>query len=125
MKKLLGIVVLGLLWCNLGFSINLSEYSEEERKQYKQIKKLKEDGVTGRTFLNEKYWIKDKENFYHNIAAFHTGIKGLRIKNKTMPILTTKKLAWRTCLKELLWFISGSTDSKILEEKTRGSGARF
>ena len=80
MKKLLGIVVLSLLCCNLGFSIDLSEYSEEERKQYKQIQKLKEDGVTGKTFLKEKYWIKDKENFYHNIAAFHTGIKNLRIK---------------------------------------------
>jgi len=98
MKKLLGIVVLGLLWCNLGFSIDLSEYPEEERKQYKQIKKLKEDGVTGKKFLNEKYWIKDKENFYHNIAAFHTGIKGLRIKNKTMPILGIKvgrNWSWR------------------------------
>ena len=47
MKKLLGIVVLGLLWCNLGFSIDLSDYSEDERKQYKQIKKLKDDGGTG------------------------------------------------------------------------------
>ena len=90
MKKLLGILVLGLLWCNLAFSIDLSEYSEDEIKQYKQIKKLKEDGVTGRAFLNEKYWIKDKENFYHNIAAFHTGIEGLRLKNKTMPILGIK-----------------------------------
>lgn len=31
-----------------------------------------------------------------------------------MPILTTKKMAWRTCLKELLWFISGNTDNTAL-----------
>jgi thymidylate synthase len=34
-----------------------------------------------------------------------------------IPILTTKKTAWKTCLKELLWFISGSTDNKILKEQ--------
>ena len=90
MKKLLGIVVLGLLWCNLGFSINLSEYSKEERKQYKQIKKLKEDGVTGKNWIKEEYWIKDKENFYHEIAETHTGINGLRMEIKRMPILGTK-----------------------------------
>ena len=28
------------------------------------------------------------------------------LKDKTIPILTTKKTAWKTCLKELLWFIS-------------------
>ncbi len=35
----------------------------------------------------------------------------------TIPLLTTKKLAWKTCLKELLWFISGSTDNKFLQEQ--------
>ena len=34
-----------------------------------------------------------------------------------IPFLTTKKLAWKTCLKELLWFISGKTDNKILKEQ--------
>ena len=32
-----------------------------------------------------------------------------------IPILTTKKTAWKTCLKELLWFICGETDNKILK----------
>ena len=30
-----------------------------------------------------------------------------------VPILTTKRMAWKTCLKELLWFISGSTDNNL------------
>jgi thymidylate synthase len=34
-----------------------------------------------------------------------------------IPLLTTKKLAWKTCLKELLWFISGKTDNKILKDQ--------
>jgi thymidylate synthase len=36
------------------------------------------------------------------------------LANGKIPILTTKKTAWKTCLKELLWFISGSTDNKVL-----------
>jgi len=39
------------------------------------------------------------------------------LENNTIPILTTKKLAWRTCLKELLWFIGGKTDNSILQEQ--------
>ena len=34
-----------------------------------------------------------------------------------IPLLTSKKLAWKTCLKELLWFISGNTDNKVLKEQ--------
>jgi thymidylate synthase len=32
----------------------------------------------------------------------------------TIPILTTKKMAWKTCIKELLWFISGDTSIEKL-----------
>lgn len=39
------------------------------------------------------------------------------LKNYKIPILTTKNMAWKTCLKELLWFISGSTDNNILMEQ--------
>ena len=39
------------------------------------------------------------------------------LENGKIPILTTKKTAWKTCLKELLWFISGSTDAKILSDQ--------
>lgn len=38
------------------------------------------------------------------------------LSDNCLPLLTTKKLAWKTCLKELLWFISGSTNNKILKE---------
>jgi thymidylate synthase len=32
----------------------------------------------------------------------------------SIPFITTKKLAWKTVIKELLWFLSGSTDNKKL-----------
>ena len=37
------------------------------------------------------------------------------LKDGKIPILTTKKTAWKTCLKELLWFIRGETDNKLLQ----------
>jgi dihydrofolate reductase/thymidylate synthase len=37
--------------------------------------------------------------------------------SKSIPFITTKKLAWKTVIKELLWFLSGSTDNtKLLEQ---------
>ena len=38
------------------------------------------------------------------------------LENGKIPILTTKKTAWKTCLKELLWFILGKTDNKLLQD---------
>lgn len=37
------------------------------------------------------------------------------LSGNKLPLLTTKQVAWKTCFKELLWFISGSTDNKILK----------
>lgn len=39
------------------------------------------------------------------------------LKDQQIPILTTKKTAWKTCLKELLWFIRGETDVKLLQKQ--------
>ncbi|KAI3978846.1 hypothetical protein MKX01_016021 [Papaver californicum] len=36
---------------------------------------------------------------------------------KSFPLLTTKKVFWRAVVEELLWFISGSTNAKVLKEK--------
>jgi len=32
-----------------------------------------------------------------------------------IPILTTKTMAWKACIKELLWFLRGDTDAKLLQ----------
>lgn len=39
------------------------------------------------------------------------------LANNKIPILTTKKTAWKTCLKELLWFIKGDTDNNRLKDQ--------
>ena len=38
------------------------------------------------------------------------------LEDGKIPILTTKKTAWKTCLKELLWFIKGDTSNKRLKD---------
>jgi len=35
----------------------------------------------------------------------------------SIPILTTKYIPWKSCVKELLWFLKGNTDAKILQEQ--------
>lgn len=37
--------------------------------------------------------------------------------SESIPLLTTKKMAWKSIIKELLWFLSGDTSSKTLEKQ--------
>ncbi|TID14831.1 hypothetical protein CANINC_004502 [Pichia inconspicua] len=50
------------------------------------------------------------------------------LANGTFPLLTTKKVFMKGILHELLWFIHGSTDAKLLSEKGvkiwEGNGSR-
>ena len=50
------------------------------------------------------------------LSLFGTNMK-FSLHDDKVPFLTSKKLAWKSCLKELLWFINGSTDNKILTKQ--------
>ena len=39
------------------------------------------------------------------------------LEDNKIPLMTTKKLAWRVCLKELLWFMNGDTSNKLLQQQ--------
>lgn len=39
------------------------------------------------------------------------------LKHNTLPLITTKKMPWKTCVKELLWFLRGETDNLILKNQ--------
>ena len=41
--------------------------------------------------------------------------------SKTFPAVTTKRLAWKACVGELLWMIEGSGDERRLAEITHGT----
>ena len=40
------------------------------------------------------------------------------LRNNTLPLLTTKRVAWKTCLRELLWFINGDTSNTELRKQS-------
>jgi thymidylate synthase len=52
----------------------------------------------------------------NTISTFGESMR-FSLENGKIPILTTKKTAWKTCLKELLWFIRGETNNKILQQQ--------
>ena len=35
----------------------------------------------------------------------------------TFPLLTHKKVFWRGLAEQMLWFVKGSTDAKLLQDK--------
>jgi thymidylate synthase len=37
--------------------------------------------------------------------------------SETIPVLTTKFVPWKSCIKELLWFLSGKTDATLLQQQ--------
>lgn len=37
------------------------------------------------------------------------------LQGGALPLLTTKRVAWKTCFRELQWFIRGSTDNRELQ----------
>ena len=39
------------------------------------------------------------------------------LSEQTIPILTTKKVAWKTCAKELFWFMQGKTSNELLRSQ--------
>lgn len=60
-----------------------------------------------------------------NVRPDRTNVGTVSLFGKTMrfdishsiPVLTTKKVPWKMAIEELLWMLSGSTDTKILEKK--------
>ena len=61
---------------------------------------------------------KDDRTGVGTISVFGRSIRfDLR---RGFPAVTTKKLAWRACKGELLWFIEGSGDERRLAEITHG-----
>jgi thymidylate synthase len=63
--------------------------------------------------------IKDDRTGIGTISLFARQLKfDLR---RGFPAVTTKKLAWKACVGELLWFIEGSRDERRLAELTHGT----
>ena len=82
---------------------NIRKYSHEEYQYLNIIENIIENGT----------WEEGRNGRTKSI--FGSSMR-FSLKDGKIPILTTKKTAWKTCLKELLWFIRGETDNKILKK---------
>jgi thymidylate synthase len=76
----------------------------EETQYLDLIKRIMEHGATenGR---NGKV-----KSIFGNMMRFD-------LKHGTLPILSTKQMAWKACFRELMWFIRGETDNRILKSQ--------
>ena len=83
---------------------NIKGFQHEEYQYLNLLKNILENGT-----WEEGRNGKTKSIFGHSMR--------FSPKDGKIPILTTKKTAWKTCLKELLWFIRGETDNKLLKEQ--------
>jgi len=81
---------------------NINKFKHEEYQYLNLIENILENGV----------WEEGRNGKTKSI--FGQSMR-FSLKDGKIPILTTKKTAWKTCLKELLWFIRGQTDNKILK----------
>ena len=99
----------------LRYAIDLNKYKERDprpgkdnyHEEYQYLNLLKD--------LMEHGTLEEGRN-----GAVQTAIGSamhFSLENGKIPILTTKKTAWKTCLKELLWFIRGKMDNKILNDQ--------
>ncbi len=83
---------------------NLNKYKHEEYQYLNLIQKILDEGT----------WEEGRNG---RVKSIFGASMRFSLENGKIPILTTKKTAWKTCLKELLWFIRGQTDNKILKEQ--------
>ena len=83
---------------------NIQKYKHEEYQYLNLLDNILENGT----------WEEGRNGRVKSIFGHSMRFS---LENGKIPILTTKKTAWKTCLKELLWFIRGQTDNKILKEQ--------
>jgi thymidylate synthase len=83
---------------------NIKRFSHEEYQYLNLLNDILENGT----------WEEGRNG--HVKTVFGRSMR-FSLKDGKIPIITTKKTAWKTCLKELLWFIRGETDAKLLKEQ--------
>ena len=109
-----------------------SEWKEDEENG---VRHTHEDNGLSYKFLKYMRANKEEEQYLSLIRKIlkegiergdrtGTGTKSLfgaqmrfDLRDGTLPLLTTKKTFWRGVAEELLWFISGSTNANLLQEK--------
>ena len=107
--------------CDTFFSFKMNDYLLDTHTEYKEF----DHYVLKKGFSDEKQYLellKDilttKERTSRNGVVKSSFSKTLLFDLRNgFPLLTTKRMFWRGIVEELLFFIRGDTDSKILENK--------
>ena len=91
-----------------GYQVEICTFSlvnKEERQYLDLIKSILDGGLPrmDRTQVG-------------TLSLFGKTLK-FNLRQNRFPLLTTKKVFWRGVAEELLWFISGSTNAKLLQDK--------
>lgn len=81
-----------------------NQYKHEEDQYLDMIRDILREGS-----------LEEGRNGY--TKSLFGGAMRFSLKNNTIPLLTTKKVAWKTCFRELMWFVRGQTDNKVLQEQ--------
>jgi thymidylate synthase len=80
---------------------------------------MEQEYLNALKFVLEKGTIKQDRTGVGTISYF--GLQQRYDLSKGFPAITTKKLAWRSVVSELLWFIEGSRDERRLREILHGN----
>lgn len=81
-----------------------NKYEHEEDQYLDMIREVLREGS-----------LEEGRNGY--TKSLFGGAMRFSLKKNTIPLLTTKKVAWKTCFRELMWFVRGQTDNKVLQEQ--------
>lgn len=60
---------------------------------------------------------KENRTDVDTISVFSPDILRFDLRNQNIPLFTTRNLGYKWIIKELLWFIRGETDNKILTDQ--------
>jgi thymidylate synthase len=67
-----------------------------------------------RKIIKDGYWMNGRNGKVKTLVG---ETMRFPLYNDKIPILTTKKVPWKVCLNELLWFIRGDTNNDILKKQ--------
>lgn len=80
---------------------------------------MEQEYLTALKFVLDNGVVKNDRTSIGTLSVF--GMQQRYDLSKGFPAITTKKLAWRSVVSELLWFIEGSGDERRLSEILYGS----
>jgi thymidylate synthase len=109
------------------YSKYLYSMDKENKDEENNVEKISINIFKNNRFHEEYQYLSLVENILENgtweesrngrTKSIFGNMMRFSLKNGNIPILTTKKTAWKTCLKELIWFIKGQSDNYFLNEQ--------